>query len=102
MRMHRPKWLTDADAVKCWDWHSADLEDKGVLTSTTVTSFAILCQVFSDWKNASDARVRAKCLDLYFKLGSKFGLIPHISAAAKIVEDQQDELDPKLARLLGK
>jgi phage terminase small subunit len=100
--MQRPSWLTDPAARKYWDAHAPILKEQGILTDLTLTSFAMLAQTFADWRAAEDAANRRQLMDNYLKLATKFGVIPHITAAKAMTQDQTERtIDPQLERLLS-
>ena len=76
--MRRPSWLTDAHAISFWDKH------KSILTAPQqIESFAVLCQVYSDYRQSQDPKLRLKLLGEYYRFASKF----HLFSPLTEVED---------------
>lgn len=86
-----PKWL-DETAKDYWSKHAPHLSEAGLLTAVTKETFAMLCQVYADYRKAADLREKKVNLELYLKYAKELGFLKHTRAdARKPVEI--DEID---------
>jgi hypothetical protein len=77
--MHSPHWL-DETAQEFWRKHYKALK----LAKEHTEGFAVLCQTYSDYRNADDLRAKKTYLDYYLKLCKEYRLTP--KSAPKAVE----------------
>lgn len=88
--MFPPKHL-DEQARTYWLKHYKGLIDAGVLTDLTREHFALVCQSFSDLRQAESLRDKKLASDIYLRLVKELGYLK--KKPAEKTQPIKDELD---------
>lgn len=86
-----PTWL-DETAKDYWRKHAPHLSEAGLLTAVSKETFAMLCQVYSDYRKAADLREKKVNLELYLKFAKELGFLKQTRTDARKQPDL-DEID---------